>query len=79
MEFGKVITHESYFNGQLKSTKVEYSIPELIKDKSEALSAVMKCLDLISTKQTHHLTITVEADKATHNFKLVTRSYITEK
>ncbi len=35
IDFGKRTTHESYFNGALKSTKVEYSIPELIKDKTQ--------------------------------------------
>lgn len=78
LDFGKIIKHESYFNGQLKSTKTEFSIPELVKDKSEALSSIMKCLDLITSKQTHHLTITIEADKVTHNIKLITKSYIAE-
>lgn len=76
--FGRVITSESYFNGKLKSTKVEYSIPTLVKEKSEVLSELLKCLDLITTKQTHHLTITVEADPATHNVKMITRSYVTK-
>lgn len=78
LDFGKIIKHESYFNGQLKSTKTEFSIPELVKDKSEALSSIMKCLDLITSKQTHHITIVVEADPKTHNFKLLTKSYISE-
>lgn len=79
LDFGKRTTHESYFNGVLKSTKVEYSIPELIKDKSQALTELMKCLELIDTRQTNHLTIVVQADVKTGNIKLITKSYIVEE
>lgn len=79
MDFGKRITHESYFNGALKSTKTEYSIPELINDKTQALSELMKCLDLIDSRKTNHLTIVVQADPKTGNIKLITKSYIVEQ
>lgn len=78
-DFGKVTTSHSYFNGALKSTRVEYSIPELIKDKSQALTELMKCLELIDTRQTNHLTIVVQADVKTGNIKLITKSYIVEE
>ena len=76
--FGKIIKEESYFNGRIKSTKLSYSVPELITDKNSALSELMKALDLITTGQTHHLTLVVEADPLTHKFKLITKSYVME-
>lgn len=76
LDFGKRTTHESYFNGVLKSTKVEIEIPELIKDKTQALSELMKCLDLIDTRQTNHLTIVVQADVKTGRIKLITKRYV---
>lgn len=76
MEYGKRIVHESYFDGALKSTKTEYSVPELIRDRSHALSEVMKCMELINTRQTDMLTITIKADKNTGEIKLITKTYI---
>lgn len=76
MQYGKRITHESYFDGQLKSTKTEYSVPELIRDKSHALSEVMKCMELINSRQTDQMIITIKADKKTGDIKLITKTYI---
>ena len=75
LNFGKRITHESYFNGALKSTKTEYSIPELIRDKPQALSELMKCMELISSKQTSDLTIHIKADPKTHEVRMITKVY----
>lgn len=75
LDYGKKITTESFFANKLKSTKVEYSIPKLIQDKSQALSEVMQALDLIVTKQTTDITIIIEADSKTGNFKLLTKKY----
>ncbi len=75
-DFGKVITSHSYFNGALKSTKTEVELPELIKDKSQALSELMKCLELIDSRQTNHLTITVQSDPKTGRIKLITKNYV---
>jgi hypothetical protein len=79
MDYGKVSKTESYFNGRIKSTKTEYSIPSLVQDKAQALSEVMKALDLITTKQTHMLTIKIEADPKTHFFKLITKQYVVDE
>lgn len=79
MDYGKRIVTESFHEGKKKSTKVEYSLPKQILDKSQALSEIMKALDLITTKQTHHLTVIIEADPKTHLFKLVTKKYIAEE
>lgn len=79
IHFGKVIQEDSYFNGRIKSTKLSYQVPELVKDKTETLTELMKALDLITSKQTDCLTIKIEADPKTHQFKLITKSYVVEK
>jgi Asp/Glu/hydantoin racemase len=79
LPFGKRTVVESFFNGQLKSTKTEYSIPELIKTRSDALSEIMKCLELIDSKQTNHITIAVQADPKTHAIRLITKNYVVDK
>lgn len=79
LPFGKRTITESFFNGQLKSVKTEFSIPELVKTKSEALSEIMKCFELIDTKQTSNITIQVQADPQTHQIRLITKSYILDK
>ena len=77
-DYGKRSTIESYFKGELKSVKTEYTIPVLIKERKEALNEIMKCLELIDTRQTTNLTILVQADTKTHDIKLITKSYIIE-
>jgi len=77
--FGKITKEESYFNGRIKTTKVSYSVPELVKDKNDTLTELMKALDLITSKQTDTLTIKIEADPKTHAFRLITKSYVVEK
>lgn len=79
MQYGRRITTQSYHNGTLKTQRVEYQVPELIMDKTQALSEVMKAIDLITTKQTHKLTIIVEADPRTHHFKSITKQYAVEE
>lgn len=75
LQYGKKIVSESYHGGILKGTKTQYSIPVPVYDKSGALNEVLKCLELITSKQTHKMTISVEADPRTHTFKLITRQY----
>lgn len=79
MAFGKVISEESYFNGRVKTKTVRYQVPELVKDKNQVLQELMKCLELITSKQTSTLDIRIEADPKTHEFRLITRSYVVEK
>jgi hypothetical protein len=75
LEYGKRIIHESYFDGMLKSTRTEYSVPELIRDRSHALSEIMKCMELIDQKQTDNITIVIKADPKTHEIRLITKIY----
>lgn len=81
MQYGKRITTESFHKGQLTGgkAKVEYQIPELVMDKSQALTEMMKGLELITNKQTHKVVFTVEADPKTYFFKHVTKQYIVEE
>ena len=76
MQYGKRTTSESYFQGELKSTKTEYSVPKLIQDKSQALTEVMKCLEMIDAKQTDNMTIIIKADPKTHAIRLITKIYV---
>lgn len=79
LDFGKVIEEKSYFNGKIKSTKVSYTVPEIVRDKNEALREVMKALELIDNTTTNLLNIKIEADPVTHQFKLITTNYMIEK
>lgn len=79
MDYGKKSTQESWFNGQLKSKKVEYSIPEVVKDKGQVMTEVIKALELITNQKTTEITLKVVADPKTHNFKLITKSYVVEE
>ena len=76
--FGKIIKHESYFDGRLKTSKTEYSVPILITDKNEAMTQIIKCLELIATGQTYNITINIKADPKSHQLKLLTKNYIIE-
>jgi len=75
MDFGKRTVQESYFDGKLKSTKTEYSVPEIIKDKTHALSVIMKCMELIDSKETTNMQIEIKADPKTHKIRLITKTY----
>lgn len=78
MEYGTESTRKSYFNNKLKSVKVEYSIPILIQDRSQALSEIMKALELITDKKTHKVTISIETEPKSYYFRLLTKSYIVD-
>ena len=75
IQYGKVTRQDSYFKGTLKSTKTEYSVPELIRDRTHALNEVMKCLELIDKKETDNMTIVIKADPKTHEIRLLTKIY----
>jgi len=74
IDYGKKIITESYFGGK-KKEKIEYQIPMIVNTKAMALGEVIKSFDLITNKTTHKLTITIEADPRTHEFKMVTKQY----
>jgi len=76
LEYGKKTTTESYFNGKIKSIRTEYSIPKLIQDKAQALNESMKAIELLTSKQTNNLTLVIECDPKTGNFKMITKKYI---
>lgn len=74
LEYGKLITKESYHAGKLKNTEKWYQVPILVKDKSTALTEVLKALDLISDHTTQCLVLRIEADKD-FKFKIITKEY----
>jgi hypothetical protein len=75
LEFGKVITTESYFKGQLKNKKIEQHVPEKVRDKSDVLNEVLKAMEIINSGSTDKMTIIIERDRLTKNYKLVTRQF----
>jgi glutamyl/glutaminyl-tRNA synthetase len=80
INYGKRIVSDSYFNGELKSKKVTYSIPVVVSDQAEALTEIMKALELITSSKTHELSVVIKSDPKTHQFKLVTKNYtVSEK
>jgi len=74
MEFGKIITKESYHRSKRTTKETWYQIPVLIKDKSSALSEILRALELISDGKTKCLTIKIEADDK-NKFKMLTKEY----
>lgn len=79
MEYGKIITHKSYYGGKLKSEKTEYSIPKLVQEKSHIITEIIDCLELITSHKTSKMEIIVEADPVSYKFKLITRKYTVDK
>lgn len=77
LQYGKVITSESYYEGKVAKKQCGYSIPILVNDKSQVLSEIIKAIDLITSKQTHLVILTIEAGKD-HQLKKVTKEYMTE-
>ena len=79
LEYGKVVTEETIVAGATTKHEVKYSISRMVDGRSQALSEIMKALDLVSSKQTHNVTISVEADPRTHNFKRIVRTHLVER
>lgn len=79
LKYGKRITYEGYYDGKLKSTKVEYSIPMVIQDKSQVMTELLAVLDLIKNRDTNKVSITIEADPKTHCLRMLTKNYIVDR
>lgn len=73
--YGKRITHESFFNDRLASKKIEYSVPEVVQDKTQALSIIMKSIDLITSGETKQVILTIDADKGKNTVYMVTKNW----
>lgn len=76
LEYGTKTTKESYYNGSLKKTKIEYSIPQLIIDRTQLVNEMLKALELINSKQTTTVTLVVDADPKNYSLKMLTKKYI---
>jgi len=79
LKFGKRITYEGYYDGKLKSTKVEYSIPMVIQDKTQVMTELLAALELIRNGDTNKISITIESDPKTHYLRLLTKNYTIER
>jgi len=77
LQYGKIITSDSFFNGKPTNRQVAYSIPVIVTDKSQLLGEIIKAIDLISKKQTHTLKLTVHAGKD-FGLKMLTKEYVVE-
>ncbi len=75
LQYGKKNTCETYHDNKLVHTTVEYSIPQLIRDKAEALNEMMKALDMLTTNRMDSITIIVETDFKTKKLRLLTKKY----
>lgn len=76
LNYGKIITTESFYDGSLKQTKREYSIPKIVTNRSQALSEIVDAIDLITTSKTSRIEIILEADPRTFKIKLITKKYV---
>lgn len=71
----KLIDESSYFYDKLKWSKKSYSVSVKVMDKSQALSEIMKALELITSKQTSCLNIKITANKDTYLFDKLVKTY----
>ena len=79
LEYGKVITEETIVAGKTQSTSVKYSVSRKVLDRAQALSQVIKALELITTRQTTKLEFIIEADPKTGHFDRIVKTYLVER
>jgi phage-related protein len=63
MEYGKKTTTDSYFGGKVTHSQTSYSIPVVVKDRTQTLNEIMKAIALILEQKTHKVTVVINADK----------------
>lgn len=76
-KYGKIIKTDSFYKGLPQTSRVEYQIPEVVKNKNQAMAQVLDCMSLIDSGKTREITITIETDKL-GEYKMVTRKYAVE-
>lgn len=72
------ITKESFHKGNVKTKKSFLEIPIPVKDKSSALTEIIKGLELISVEKTRQVHFTIETNHD-YSFKTVIRCYEVEE
>lgn len=77
LQYGKIITSDSYFNGKPTNRVVTYSIPIVVSVKSQVLSEIIKAIDLITSKQTYSVNLLIKAGKD-HQLKMMVVEYAVE-
>lgn len=78
LDYGKRITTESFHDGKQSNCKVEMSIPIMVADKTQALTELMKALELITNGQTFQINIRIDADPYNHQLKKITTQYVVQ-
>lgn len=62
MKHGKIVTTESYYDGNLASTKCEHEV-SILTDRNSLLKDVIDAIAVITNGETHHLEVTLLVDK----------------
>ena len=78
LDYGKEIVSSSYYEGKLTNKHTTYSIPIVVKDRSQVLDEITKALDLITLKKTSTVLLIVKADK-NYQFKMIIKEYQIEQ
>ena len=79
MDFGKRIITESYFNNKLVKAPITYSIPVRIQTQGQALSEIMKALEVFSDRTVTELNLKIDTDVKTGKVRMITKSYTVPK
>lgn len=79
LNFGKKHTEESYFRGAVSKKRVTYEIPIPVQNRNQALTEIMKSLDVISSKETDEVTLKIENDKKTGTIRMITKTYTVDE
>lgn len=79
MDFGKRTTVESFFDGSLASKKVTYTVPIRVQDRNQALSEMMKSLDVLSSRKSDGVTLSIETDKKSGAIRMITKTYTVDE
>jgi len=79
MDFGKRVTEESYFNGKVAKKRVTISVPILVQDRNQALTEMIKSLDVMSKHETDEVTLKIENDKRSGLIRRITKTYTVDE
>ena len=63
IEFGKVITSESFYRGEVVSTKKEQEVSQL-SSREQILKDMIESLDVITKGDTNKLDLCIQIDKS---------------
>lgn len=79
MEYGQVSNIEVYHEGKLVDEKAGHVFHTKVKSRLDVINEVMNAIELIESKQTSKLVLTISADPKDFSFRLFTKDYVTKK